>query len=341
MQLSPEERRRIYEEEKARIEAREQIEKERLTSSGGTSTGLAPNVAGLLCYIAGWVSGLIFLILEQKNNWVRFHAAQSIVTFGILTLAGAVLGNIPFVGPAFAAIIGITGFVLWIVLMVKAINGERYKLIWVGDIAESMVRSSSRNGGQDAEKAPESAPAAGGTVERGAGDQSRKYVKSRKQARMAESAIAIAWSIALLIFFNFFNQYVAYYHSQRIGSVTVWTRRPFFTDDINLWLPILTATLAISIAGHVIAIILDKYIVREIVHIVVDIFSLATVLTLLVVFPFNFNVIPSATAADATQIGVTVVLVLVSVGIGIGLLVRLIKFIINLSRGFTRYQEED
>lgn len=89
--LSPEDKKRIYEEEKARLEAREQIERER-RKTPTTSTGLAANVAGLLSYAGWWMTGIIFLVLEQKNDWVRFHAAQSIVVFGAVTIAQAVLG---------------------------------------------------------------------------------------------------------------------------------------------------------------------------------------------------------------------------------------------------------
>ena len=111
MDLTPEEKRRIYEEEKARIDARERIEREKLTQPAGTSTGLAPNVAALLCYVGGWISGVIFLVLEQKNRFVRFHAIQSIITFGTITVAGILLGLIPVVGVALSSIIGIVGFI--------------------------------------------------------------------------------------------------------------------------------------------------------------------------------------------------------------------------------------
>jgi len=71
MTLSPEERRKIYEEEKARIEAREQLERERGKGPGETSTGLTSNIAGMLCYIGAWITGIIFLVLEKKNERVR------------------------------------------------------------------------------------------------------------------------------------------------------------------------------------------------------------------------------------------------------------------------------
>ena len=100
------------------------------------SIGLDENIAGLLCYVLGWVSGVVFLIIEQENKLVRYHAFQSIIVFGILTIAGVILGWIPLIGGFFSAIIGILSFILWIVLMVKAYQGTKYKLPWAGNLAE-------------------------------------------------------------------------------------------------------------------------------------------------------------------------------------------------------------
>jgi uncharacterized membrane protein len=347
MKLSPEEKRRIYEEEKARIEAREKIEREKQTASADTSTGLSPNVAGLLCYVGIWISGIIFFVLEQRNKFVRFHAAQSIVAFGTITVAGIILGLIPVVGGVFSSIIGIIGFIVWIIMMVKASSGEWYKLPLAGDVAENIV-ASSRVTGEYAEPPPPeptaepeaAAPTPPPTADLGKRieDKVHAHFKSRS-GRITASAFAIAWSIVLLIFFNFFNQYVAYYHSETVGGVTIWTRYPFFTEDINLWLPILTATLIISIIGHIILIILDRYILRELIHIVINAFSLWTVLTLLSIFPFDFSVIPSTTAADATYLSVRIFLLLISVGVGIAILVGVIKLIVNVVRGTASYEE--
>jgi len=101
-----------------------------------SSTGLDENVAGLLSYVLGWVSGLVFILIEQKSNFVRFHAIQSIYVFGALTIASIILGWIPIIGAAIAWIIFVLGLVLWIVLMVKAYQGTRYKLPWAGNAAE-------------------------------------------------------------------------------------------------------------------------------------------------------------------------------------------------------------
>jgi uncharacterized membrane protein len=101
-----------------------------------TSTGLDENVAGLLCYVVGWITGLVFILIEKENKFVRFHALQSIIVFGILTLASIVIRWIPIIGWVIGGLIGVLAVVLWIVLMVKAYQGEKYKLPWAGDLAE-------------------------------------------------------------------------------------------------------------------------------------------------------------------------------------------------------------
>ena len=53
-----------------------------------TSSGLTENVAGLLCYVLGWITGVIFLLIESENKFVRYHAMQSIVVFGALNAIG-------------------------------------------------------------------------------------------------------------------------------------------------------------------------------------------------------------------------------------------------------------
>lgn len=101
-----------------------------------TSTKLEENVAGLLCYVLGWVSGIVFLILEPKNKFVRYHAIQSIIVFGAITIVSLIFGWIPIVGVVISTLLGILAFILWIVLMVKAYRGTKYKLPVSGNMAE-------------------------------------------------------------------------------------------------------------------------------------------------------------------------------------------------------------
>ena len=105
-----------------------------------TSTGLTENVAGLLCYVLGWVSGIVFLIIEPENKFVRFHAFQSIIVFGLISLVGIVFSPIPFLGGGITWIASVIGFIIWIVLMVMAVQGRKYKLPWAGDLAEKWAK---------------------------------------------------------------------------------------------------------------------------------------------------------------------------------------------------------
>ena len=97
-----------------------------------SSTGLQPNLAALLSYLFGWITGIIFYLVETKSQFVRFHAAQSIIVFGAISIVEIVLFFIPFLG----VFLGILAFVLWILLMLKAYQGDTYKLPFAGDLAE-------------------------------------------------------------------------------------------------------------------------------------------------------------------------------------------------------------
>ena len=103
------------------------------------SMNLEENVAGLLCYVVGWITGIVFLVLEKENTFVRFHALQSILTFLPLSVIAWLLGWIPFVGWALGALVSILMLILWLILMYKAYQGERYKLPLVGEIAEKGI----------------------------------------------------------------------------------------------------------------------------------------------------------------------------------------------------------
>ena len=103
---------------------------------GATDTGIQPNVAALLSYVLGFVTGLIFILIEKQNKFVRFHAMQSIITFGALIAIQWMISLLPFLGLLVSGLISILEVVLWVVLMVKAYQGETFKLPVVGELAE-------------------------------------------------------------------------------------------------------------------------------------------------------------------------------------------------------------
>jgi uncharacterized membrane protein len=104
-----------------------------------SSTGLSANVAGLLCYVLGWVTGIVFIVLEKKSTFVRFHAWQSIMTFGVLFVISLILSWIPVIGWIMGTLIGILSFILWIILIVQAGTGKMWKVPLAGDWAEKQI----------------------------------------------------------------------------------------------------------------------------------------------------------------------------------------------------------
>jgi uncharacterized membrane protein len=117
------------------------------------TAGIEENIAGLLCYLFMWISGLIFLLLD-KRPFVKFHAAQSIA-FNILAAAiGIVFGigmwiismillalRFPFgfLGFLLWPAIGFCIFLTWVYLMYKAYSHEKFKLPIIGNLVEGMV----------------------------------------------------------------------------------------------------------------------------------------------------------------------------------------------------------
>jgi uncharacterized membrane protein len=95
------------------------------------------NLAAALTYALGWVTGIAFLLVEKESPFVRFHAMQSTITFGLITMAYVVLNVIPILGflVAFFILMPLS-VVLWLLLILKAFQGEKFKLPMVGDLAE-------------------------------------------------------------------------------------------------------------------------------------------------------------------------------------------------------------
>lgn len=123
--------------------------------AAAAQTGLSENAAGALCYVLGWITGLIFFFVD-KRPYVRFHAAQSIVVFGGLHILEIVLGMvfgfslfgglggglIGFgLGTAVYMLISLGSLVLWILLMIKAGQGQRFRVPIAANLAESIFKA--------------------------------------------------------------------------------------------------------------------------------------------------------------------------------------------------------
>jgi uncharacterized membrane protein len=354
VQSSPEENRKTSEEENARIEEEERV------AAGDSTTNLKPDVASLLCYVGFWVTGIIFLLIERKNRLIRFHAMQSLVTFGILNIIWGTANTIRhwllawvspdwlwhgFVYPQYVAATAVFGvffaiwWVLWIVLMYQTHHGRLVRVLWFGDLALILLAKLDGISKQDLEKTlgyPEpqkepgqpSIPVAKESEQ--ALDRGRRYFEDTRSSRIASSSAIIAWSAVFLVFFNLFSDYFAYYQRETIDSVTQWNIYPLLTQEFGLVLPILNTTLILAIVGHIALIILDRYLLRQITVVVLSILGMVTVLTFLKVFPFDFGVIPNTSLATILPTIAVVVLIVIAVGLGIGALVTFVKVIVNL-----------
>jgi len=102
---------------------------------------LPRNVAAGLCYVFGFVTGIVFLVLEPYNRdpFVRFHAFQSIFFSIGAIVASTVIGIVPFVGILLWFPVWLGLVALWVVLLVQAFSDKKWKLPVIGDFAERQV----------------------------------------------------------------------------------------------------------------------------------------------------------------------------------------------------------
>jgi uncharacterized membrane protein len=118
------------------------------TAAEKSSTGLEANVAAALCYIQP--IGVVFVFLEQSSAFVRFHAMQStfllaaaIVTWIAFSILSAIMIIVPILGWLFSAllwfVLAIGMLIIWVMCLVKALQGERFKLPYLGDLAEQQL----------------------------------------------------------------------------------------------------------------------------------------------------------------------------------------------------------
>ncbi len=124
-----------------------------MTVTEPTSTGVDARLSSVLCYAGWWVTGLVFLFAERRHAGVRFHAAQSIVVFGALSAALILCGGanaiVFFMAvPAFQ-LVQMIGYVLWLaavglwlMLLLKAWQGETWRLPLAGDLARRIAGGS-------------------------------------------------------------------------------------------------------------------------------------------------------------------------------------------------------
>src|SRR5690625_5089264 len=105
-----------------------------------SSLDLEPNISAVLAYLGTIITGINILIIEKKSKFVRFHAMQSIIFFGIIWISTIVVGWFPIVGWFLSGLISAVGVIGWIFLMYKAYHHEYFKLPYIGNSAENFIK---------------------------------------------------------------------------------------------------------------------------------------------------------------------------------------------------------
>lgn len=104
-----------------------------------TTTTQNQNIMAAASYLLGPITGILFLLLEKENQFIRFHAMQSTILFGGLWVANVGLGFVPYFGWLAGMVLSLVSFVLWVVLMWKAFSGEEYEVPYVGEWARRQL----------------------------------------------------------------------------------------------------------------------------------------------------------------------------------------------------------
>lgn len=116
--------------------------------SAASPSGLSDNAAGGLAYVT-FIPAIIFLVLEPYNRipYVRFHSWQSIflaIAYLIVDAVMMILGRLPILGWStlfLSPLVALGFFIIWVIVLIKAFNGERFKLPIIGDLAEKQANA--------------------------------------------------------------------------------------------------------------------------------------------------------------------------------------------------------
>lgn len=154
-----------------------------------------------------------------------------------------------------------------------------------------------------------------------------------KRGRRAFSyAWNIIWSLILIIFFNFFSNYIAYYQYEESNGTLVWHKFTLITGDFSKLIPLITAGLVIVIAGNIILLIFDRYILARIIEIIGSIFAVAVIANFLLMFPIDFNIIPYDKVAELLPLILKIVLGLTILILIIQIIANFVKIVINIAK---------
>ncbi len=160
------------------------------------------------------------------------------------------------------------------------------------------------------------------------GEEVDGYFKDTRGGRIIGYSFGIMWSVVFFVLFNFYSQYIAYYHYD--GT---WQRYPLLTEAFSQWLPVVSTALVAAMIGNILLLIYDGNFFRQIVRIVLNLFRIAAVISLLTIFPFDFTVFPRDLTGILNPI-VIVVLLLIIIGTAIDTIVKTVRLVFFIGRSY-------
>ncbi|UCD09971.1 MAG: hypothetical protein JSU79_04845 [Dehalococcoidales bacterium] len=150
-----------------------------------------------------------------------------------------------------------------------------------------------------------------------------------RKTRIIVSVVAILWSIATLLFFNFFRDYMAYYHDG--------VRDVFVTAEFVKWLWIHNPLLILTLISHSVFLVYERYVLRESILVFLAILGVASTAVLLSLFPFNFTVFPGDSVSRWAELGLRIALIITIVSMSFDFLISGNTLIRNISNGKKDY----
>ena len=150
-----------------------------------------------------------------------------------------------------------------------------------------------------------------------------------RKARIITSVISILWCTATLIFFNYFQDYMAYYHDV--------IRDMFITEEFVKWLWIHNPLLILTIIGHSVSLFYERYILRESIIVFLAVLGVASTAVLLSLFPFDFSVFPGDSVSKWAELGLRIALIITIVSMSVDFLIGGNTLIRNISSGNKDY----
>ena len=163
-------------------------------------------------------------------------------------------------------------------------------------------------------------------------DSDEEIYEGKRGRRAFAYVWNILWSLVLIIFFNFYSSYIAYFQYEHLNNTLVWHKFTILTEDFQKIIPLISAGLIIIAAGSIILLILDKYILARVVELISSIFAIAVLGNILIMFPFDFNIIPYERVAQLVPLILKITLGVIILILIIQIIANFVKIVVKIAK---------